>query len=195
MIVNCSALLALKQNEDVRRVAVSRTKRGAAIHSCQYSVTLSHRRKVFPHAPSLLTLLSITTKMPSVVEQRWLLVRAEEFQGVAWRVLFPKAISCVHAWQISGVAPQRQVNPEVHSQSTPSRPQINVRSATVILQPRSAVGDLGLVYVCGCAKSTWPRPTLNNTNTNNTKMKLGTYVRTYVFVWKVGRQQRKQRNT
>ena len=93
MIVNCSALLALKQNEDVRRVAVSRTKRGAAIHSCQYSVTLSHRRKVFPHAPSLLTLLSITTKMPSVVEQRWLLVRAEEFQGVAWRVLFP--FTCV----------------------------------------------------------------------------------------------------
>ena len=161
MIVNCSALLALKQNEDVRRVAVSRTKRGAAIHNCQYSVTLSHRSEVFPHAPSLLTLLSISTKMPSVVEQRWLLVRAEEFQGVAWGVLFPKAISCV--------------------ESTPSRPQINVRSATVILQPRSAVGDLGLVYVCGCAKSTWPRPTLNNTNTNNTKMKLGTYVRTYLF--------------
>ena len=146
MIVNCSALLALKQNEDVRRVAVSRTKRGAAIHSCQYSVTLSHRSEVFPHAPSLLTLLSISTKMPSVVEQRWLLVRAEELQGVAWGVLFPKAISCV--------------------ESTPSRPQINVGSATVILQPRSAVGDLGLVYVCGCAKSTWPRPTLRNTNTN-----------------------------
>ena len=76
----CSVLRALKQNEDVRRVTVSSgTKRGAAIHNCRYSVTLSHRSEVFLRAPNLLTLLSISTKMPSVVEQRRLLVRAEEF--------------------------------------------------------------------------------------------------------------------
>ena len=81
-----SALLALKQNEDVRRVtSFTGTERAAAIHTRQNSVTLSHLREVFPHAPSLLALLSISTKMPSVVEQRRLLVQAEEFQAVAWR--------------------------------------------------------------------------------------------------------------